>query len=91
MESIPTGPSEEDLLNKAFPNPDLEVQGGPLVDEIIHREIRSVHSLVQPSTDHWRNTRKLFGNDFEREYNGREQEAKFREQRLKAKRSKRQP
>lgn len=74
-----------------FDNPDFTDEDCPMVDEIIQREIRPVHSLVQPDPDHWRDTRKLFGNDFEREYSGKEIADKFRKQRQKSKRSKRMP
>lgn len=65
------GPDE--VLEAAFPHPDLENPDSPLVDDLITDTIYpSGGSIMQEEVDnHERMTRKLFGNTYDREYRPR--------------------
>lgn len=70
MEFSPFDRGPDEVLDAAFPNPDLENPDSPLVDDLITDTIYpSGGSIMQEEVDnHERMTRKLFGSQYGREY-----------------------
>lgn len=95
MELTPTTPEGEDpVLNTLFENPYFDNPEDPRVSEILGQEIRPSHRTRIDEAEQVRDTRKLFGNDYLKEYDpniARKVDDKFRNKRAKSKRSKRLP